>query len=193
LLALLLRALLFGALFFGLSCLTFWLLGQYVPELLNGAEDDLGIPVPGSMVNIHEGPIVGAFPQDSSESVDDIGGRPGVRARQSQDVLLDQDEKVDYTDIRDLSDGPGSLSSGGFAGSPETPASSGAEAIPDMDGLSEAFTPRPGGFDAGVVNFDTPERGSHSSSRPGTALRGDFDPKELAQAIQTVLKKDEKG
>jgi hypothetical protein len=196
-LVLLLRALFFGALFFGLSCLIFWLLGQYVPELLNGPEDDLDIPAPGSMVNIREGPLAGAFPQDSSESVDDIGGRPSLRARQnSQDPLLDQEEKVDYTDTQDLSGGLGSLSSGGFAGSsPGAPASSGAEAFPDMDGLSETFTPQPGGFDAGAVSFDTPEPGRPRSSlgSGSAALKGDFNPKELAQAIQTVLKKDEKG
>jgi hypothetical protein len=192
-LALLLRALFFGALFFGLSCLIFWLLGQYVPELLSGAEDDLGIPVSGSIVNIQEGPVAGAFPQDSSDLVDDIGGRPSARTRQNPgDTPLDQEEKVDYTDTQDISDGPGNLSSGGFAGS--SPASSGAEAFPDMDGLSETFTPQPGEFDAGAVSFDTPEPGRpRSSLGSGTTLKGDFNPKELAQAIQTVLKKDEKG
>ncbi|MDR1144308.1 MAG: hypothetical protein LBK77_08870 [Spirochaetaceae bacterium] len=189
-LVLLLRALFFGALFFGLSCLVSWLLGQYVPELLNGAEDDPGMSGPGSIVNIREGPVVGAFPQDSSDVVDDIGGRPSARARQNPgNIPLDQEEKVDYTDTQDISDGLGNFSSGGFAGS-----SSGPEAFPDMDGLSETFTPQPEGFDAGAVSFDTPEpRRPHSSLGSKTTLKGDFNPKELAQAIQTVLKKDEKG
>jgi hypothetical protein len=196
-LTLLFRALFFGALFFGLSCLVVWLLGQFVPELLSGAEGDSDISVPGSIIDIHEGPVAGAFPEDNSESVDDIGGRPSARPRQNpRSTLLDQEEKVDYTDTQDLADDLGSLSAGSFAGSfPEPPVSSGAEAIPGMDGLSEAFTPQPGGFDAGAGSFDTPEpeRRRSSSGSGATTFKGDFNPKELAQAIQTVLKKDEKG
>jgi hypothetical protein len=189
-LALIVRALLFGALFFGLSCLVFWLLGQFVPELLNEGEDGIDIPLPGSRVNISidGGPPEGAFPQDSSDSVDDIGGRPSTEVRQNP---LDQDDNVDYNGEKALADSLGSFSTGDISGAP---ASSGA-ALPNMDSLSEAFTPQPGGLGGGDVSFDTPEpRRPRSSSGSGkTTLKGDFNPKELAQAIQTVLKKDEKG
>jgi hypothetical protein len=63
-----------------------------------------------------------------------------------------------------------------------------------MDGLSEANAFPSEGVDLGV-SFDTPElpRKVASSNRGKNALKGDFNPKELAQAIRTVLVKDEKG
>jgi hypothetical protein len=196
-LAILLRALLFAALFFALTCLIFWLLGQFVPELLNEAEDDLDIPAPGSHVNISVGgSINGAFPTDSSESVDDIGGRS------SSPTPLDQGTNVEYTEDGSFSDGSEGLSAGGMEASASknrgpsranTP-DNGVETLPDMDGLSEAGASQADGVDLGVT-FDTPEapRKVASSNRGKDALKGDFNPKELAQAIRTVLVKDEKG
>jgi hypothetical protein len=183
-LAVLLRAILFGTLFFALTCLVFWLLGQFVPELLIDGEDDFDIPSPGSHVNISVGgPMSGAFPTDNSETVDDIGGRSFAAAP------LDQSPNAGYTGDEELSDGLESPLPGRGGPSLDTE----AELLPDMDGLSED-APQAAGVDMGV-SFDTPEtkRSVSASNRGKQALGGDFNPKELAQAIRTVLKKDEKG
>jgi hypothetical protein len=196
-LVLLMRALLFGVLFFVLTCLIFWLLGQFVPELLNVAGDDLDIPVSGSHVNISVGEsISGAFPTDNSESVDDIGGSS------SSPAPLDQGVNAGYTEERGLADGFGSPSAGGMGPSATDPRGpsqatipdNGEDMFPDMDGFSEASTFPSEGVDLGM-SFDAPEtpKKSPSSNRGKQALAGAFNPKELAQAIQTVLKKDEKG
>jgi hypothetical protein len=183
-LVVLIRALLFGILFFVLSCLVFWLLGQFVPELLSEREDDFDIPSPGSNVNISVGgPVSGAFPMDNSETVDDIGGRAFASAP------LDQDANAGYTEEEGDLDGLETPSTGRLGASPDA----GEEVLPDMDGISED-APQTGGVDMGV-SFDTSEskRRDSASKRGKEALGGDFNPKELAQAIRTVLKKDEKG
>jgi hypothetical protein len=199
---LLLRALGFGVLFFVLFCLVFWLLGQFAPELLSGS-DDL-FDAPGSRVNISvgSGPIEGAFPSGDSDEVDNIDGgaarafpgRPPVQANENADFAvpaaeaLDQDDEEGYNKKEPLS--AEEVSGRGTGRN-----SGGADLIPDFDTLSEAFLP-----DSGPESpeepavFDMPEpkkTGSGASASRG--FSGDFDPKELAQAIKTVLKKDEKG
>jgi hypothetical protein len=172
-------------------------LGQFLPELLTEAEDDLDIPSSGSHVNITVGgPINGAFPTDTSETVDDISGRAFGAA-----APLDQGANAGYTEDGSFSDGSEGFSTG--AGTPKPPGNRGfspangpgngdAELLPDMDGLSEAAASQSGGVD--VVSFDPePARKLAASNRGKEALGGDFNPKDLARGIQTILKKDDKG
>ncbi|MDR2210284.1 MAG: hypothetical protein LBO65_02285 [Spirochaetaceae bacterium] len=195
---LLFRALLFGALFFGLSCLVFWLLGQFVPELLSEPEDDLDIPSAGSRVDITLGnPMEGAFPTDGTEEVDDIAGRPGFSSSREgmAGAPLDQDGDGMYTEERGAGDnlelGPGGIPGEELPGhfTPSAP----PEGLPGM----EDFAAVPGSpakeGDPQALSFDTPEpkRSAPHSGKP--ALAGDFNPKELARAIQTALKRDERG
>jgi hypothetical protein len=197
-LVLLFRALLFAAVFFGLSCLVFWLLGQFVPELLSDPEDELDIPAAGSQVNITlGGPGEGAFPSDGSEEVDDIAGRPGASfsRERSAGAPLDQDGNDLYTKREDLVDGLGSPAAGVSQG--DVPVSfappDDAEELPGMEDFSDAPRPPEKGSDSEAFSFDDPAP-KRSGSRPGKqSPAGDFDPKDLARAIQTALKKDEKG
>jgi hypothetical protein len=198
-LALIIRALFFAALFFGLSCLVFWLAAQFLPELLGETDDDLGIPVSGSRLDISvDGPITGAFPSDGSEKVDDIGGAPSTPRRSGASASagpsagpLDQNTNTRYNDDRGGSGGDGGPSAG-FSAASGGEAAEPAEVLPDIDGLSGAVSPEGGGIDAGAASFDSEPRRPASSSRK-SEMAGDFNPKELAQAIRTVLKKDEKG
>jgi hypothetical protein len=200
-LVLLFRALGFGVLFFVLSCLVFWLLGQFVPELLSGS-DDL-FDAPGSRVNISvgSGPVEGAFPSGDTDEVDNIDGsvarafpgRSPVQADENADFsvssaeALDQDEEEGYNKR-------GPVSAGKVSGKETGRNSGGADLIPDFDTLSEAFLPDSGPESPEPVVFDMPEpRKTGSNASASRGFSGDFDPKELAQAIKTVLKKDEKG
>jgi hypothetical protein len=197
-LVLLLRAFLFGVVFFALSCLIFWLLAQYIPELLGGSDDDLGFPVSGSRVDISlgDGPVSGAFPLDSSESVDDIAGRPSAPPRAAP-LPLDQERNEGYNiageigaELEDAGYGQGFGSGfGGIAGR----AASG-DTLPDMDSLTE---PTPGSaadvVNTGEIGYNSSEPRRPKSTSRKSEMAGDFNPKELAQAIKTVLNKDEKG
>jgi hypothetical protein len=192
---LLFRALGFGVLFFVLFCVVFWLLGQFVPELLSGTDDILDAP--GSTVNLSvgSGPIEGAFPTGDFDELDNIDARisPGrFPARDKKPDFsapagkaLDQDGEEGYNE------------GAGPSAEEETDKRSGRNSgeidlVPDFDTLSEAFLPD-SGSDTTVV-FDTPEPKKTSvGASQSQSFGGDFNPKELAQAIRTVLKKEEKG
>ena len=199
-LVLLVRALIFAAVFFGLSCLIMWLLAQYLPELLNpSSEDSFGIPSSGSRIDISvgDGKNAGAFPLDNSETVDDIRGRPSAAAKPTY-IPLDQKENAGYNEVRknggdlDAADrgeaGEFGSNAGMFGGGDFT------EALPDMDSITESM---PGStadaVGTGGIDFDSPEPRQPKSSSKVPDMAGNFDPKELAQAIQTVLKRDQKG
>ena len=195
-LVLLVRALIFGILFFALSCLIYWLTAQFLPELLSGSEDDLGFSVSGSRVDISvgDGPIVGAFPTDNSELVDDIAGRPSTQARNTS-LPLDQKQNAGYTDDGGM-DGDlefaGSSLSEDRAASEKPGITGNQEILPDMD----SFTDIPGST-SDLINTDSFAYDSREPRKPLSASKksemgGDFNPKELAQAIQTVLKREEK-
>ncbi|GHV85633.1 hypothetical protein AGMMS50230_12410 [Spirochaetia bacterium] len=189
----LVRALVFGMVFFGLSCFIFWLLAQFVPELLTDTDDNLDIPLSGSRIDISVGgPIIGAFPTDSSGTVDDIGGRPSTPppAKNSNSGIqqdpLDQDVNTGYNgdrgSVNSFEDFSGAMPDSAVSQETKT-----AEVLPDMDNISDV--PPGGGLDAG---FDSEPRRPLPSTRK-SEMAGDFNPKELAQAIRTVLVKDEKG
>ena len=196
---LLLRALIFAALFFALSFLVFWLIAQFVPELLNASEDELGFPSSGSRVDISLGDdsAAGAFPRDNSENVDDIAGRPSTPAKVVFSPL-DQENNEGYNNIGELGgdlDAVDGSSAFGFDSNSGMPGRTGsAEMLPDMDSFTEESSGSTADVvDAESVDFDSsmPRRPKSFSKKPEMA--GDYNPKELAQAIQTVLKKDEKG
>jgi len=201
----LLRAFVFALVFFALSGLGVWLVSRYLPELLSGAEagggddlDDYDISAPGSRVDISEGeiPIEGAFPEDASDAVDDIAGSPSAGSHaapsrepafsQAESSPLDQEKKTGYNQDRDITDDIGSLvDQGDFE-------EGRAEALPDMGSIGENFTEGESGQSAEADSFAPPEEPRRVSSKKPT-MADDFNPKELAKAIQTVLKKDEKG
>jgi hypothetical protein len=208
--ALLLRAVVFALVFFALSGVGFWLVSRYLPELLSGVEggggedgeeDDLGFPAPGSRVDISVGgegkTVAGAFPEDGTDAVDDISGTPSANtnssyaaddsyaANQAAHTPLDHAENTGYTEEKDITDDIGS-----FIGLGTTEEAS-AEALPDMGSFAEADSLADEGQEVETESFDSPQPRRPSSKKP--AMEGDFDPKELAKAIQTVLKKDDKG
>jgi hypothetical protein len=198
-LVLVVRALIFAALFFALSCLVIWLTAQFLPELLNPPEDDLGFPVSGSRVDISVGDerISGAFPQDNSEIVDDIAGKPSTPAKTAS-LPLDQKRNTGYNEKSvidgDLESDDSGLYVGFNSGAESSGGESFAEALPDMDGMTESSHGSAADtVDTGDMDFDSsePRRPKSGSKKPEMA--GDFNPKELAQAIRTVLKRDDKG
>jgi len=186
---LLLRALLFAGVFFALAGLGFWIVSRFLPELMNEGEDDYDLAVPGSRVDISVGSsIEGAFPDDGSEAVDDIAGRPSAVKRQVY-TPLDQNADSGYNEERAF-DGDGS---GGFSGlEPPESSDTGQAALPDMDNLSEEDSPGVQEAEVDLFTSGAPEPRRSSSSKKPT-MADDFDAKDLARAIQTVLKKDEKG
>jgi hypothetical protein len=191
-LVLLVRALIFAALFFALTCLIIWLTAQFLPELLNPPEDDLGFPLSGSRVDISVGDdrIGGAFPMDNSDIVDDIAGKPSTPLK-SASLPLDQMGNTGYNEESGIDSDLDAANSGKGFSSGISEGGGYAETLPDMDGLTESAA-----ADAAVpgsIDFDSSEPRQPLSSSRKSEMAGDFNPKELAQALRTVIKRDEKG
>jgi hypothetical protein len=199
----LVRGFVFAVVFFALSGMVFWLVSRYLPELLSGGGaggggDDLDIPASGSHVDISVGsPVAGAFPEDASDAIDDIAGSPSTgsyTARPSSEAALSQAEytpldhegNTGYNQERGIDGNIGSPGGGGLGALEGT----NGEALPDMGALAEGAVEDE--QEVETEDFDSPESSPRSSSKK-PAMEGDFDPKELAKAIHTVLVKDEKG
>lgn len=183
----------------------------------------LGDAPAGSRVDISIGSETfdGAFPAEGGEDIDNIenalntgeaaGGRPpsgGIPGLSGDDFGggLDQNEKSGYTGTGKMGAGPASEA---MPAPEKTAGAADVDLMPDFDSLSAAFLPNSGegggnapaeGTEAPVFGnsvFETSLSTSAEPGRPASASKSDafeeFDPKELAQAIQTVLKKEEQG
>jgi hypothetical protein len=71
------------------------------------------------------------------------------------------------------------------------PVSGGVDILPDLDSLANAFLPSSGGEGGDVpdVSSPAPERKPLPGRKP-QKLDGDFNPKDLAAGIRTVLNKE---
>jgi hypothetical protein len=179
----LLRALIFGAVFVVLAAGAYWLAGQFLPELLSGSGDEADMDLPGSRVDISvEGDEAqpGAWQGEGAELPEDAA------------LGLDQNGEDGYTKKGVVEEN----SSGGKGSG--VPAGSGAaipladqdqdsvDILPDLESVSGVFL-----APAGEEGAPAPQR-SAGGNKPEN-LDGDFNPKEMASAIQTILKRENKG
>jgi hypothetical protein len=224
--AALIRAFIFGAVFFALAALAWFLINKFLPDLLSLSTG--GLNAPGSRVDISlddsqtvsaaipgRGSAQSASPAD--EEAEDIGniadllngnvqakeaaptpgysGLAGEQAGPDSGVQaenaapytrdfgvsggnnsgMDQNSDNDYTKTEGWAPGGGNLDS--------------ADALPDLDSMAGSFVPS-----AEEAAETTPDSAPHAPKRSGSgkgqSMGGDFNPKELASAIQTILSKD---
>jgi hypothetical protein len=183
----LLRAGIFGLVFFGIGCGLWFLISNFVPELLDtgkaeaDVQNDLG-ETPGSRVDItlddkkilpemyrnltHDGEV-GNIEDLVSGVFDPADAAPQGDGGQG----IDQALEFGYNEGADIA--PPKDSSGGF---------------PDLDDLAGSF----------MGDADEDPMPAHEEALPVRSpvgnkpqeLGGDFNPKELAAGIRTVLSKD---
>jgi hypothetical protein len=206
----LLRAMIFAAVFFGLGIGIRALIANFIPDLLlsGGNADDAAGGVfsgAGSRVNI----TVEDSPEPALPEQDENGAGP-VEVGSYNDLLagsikaesryaerdIDQNPETGYTedqaeesapvfgkvkfdDIGDFSMDFGAFVSGDSSGDGEG------------DAGTDSFSFFPGAGDSGG-SPDIPEPERKASGNKPMKLEGDFDPKEIAAGIRTVLNK-EKG
>ncbi|MDR2607151.1 MAG: hypothetical protein LBC57_02065 [Treponema sp.] len=199
------RALIFAVVFFVLGAAIQFLVGNYVPEILEGDDFDTDEPVGdnqamGSRVNMTVGDdeeaAVPKMYRDRGEGdeVGDIGDL--VRG-------VDQKAKADYT-IKEAvfheAEAPEPRVTARRQESPISPPDADfvpvvetVDVLPDLDSMAGSFLSSDGkemaegAVDSAPASVLTPKRSSGGKSvNPG----GDFNPKELAQAIRTKLNKD---
>jgi hypothetical protein len=189
----LIRALIFAALFFALSGIGHWVIEKYLPELLDTVRDRGEVPTLGAQVDISVGdgdinPSLDISLNDFMENPDESGGD-----------ALDQNDEDSYTGLGDLDETPNLLES----------AVEGVDILPDLDLMSGAFGP--GSVAAGEDGESAASTGGTSGGLASTGslfdveskvgpekkgIEGEFAGKnaeEMASAIQTILKREDKG
>jgi len=191
----LLRAFLFALFFFVFSGIAYWLITQFIPELLENQSQDISegpIPDMGSRVNISVGED-DEIPENSlaSQLVKDSVVKDSVEEDEFiSEKALDQKAEDGYTNQDN--DSVRIENSEESSPSPALPVGviDDVDELPDLEGMSDAFVmpiTEVGENDEPLVGA----RPSASAKKTGTSA--DFDPKEMAMAIQTILKRDQKG
>jgi len=191
----LLRAVLFALFFFVFSGIAYWLITQFIPELLENQSQDISegpIPDMGSRVNISVGED-DEIPENSlaSQLVKDSVVKDSVEEDEFiSEKALDQKAEDGYTN----QDNDSVRIENSEESSPRPALPVGViddvDELPDLEGMSDAFVmpiTEVGENDEPLVGA----RPSVSAKKTGTSA--DFDPKEMAMAIQTILKRDQKG
>jgi hypothetical protein len=221
---LIIRPLVFAALFFGIVWAVYFIIGRFLPELLDGsAGGGMDFAMPGSRIDISEGDGLGpdmpesggihgtvpgdmpgsivipdnyALPDDSDEGLGDIsnlvktGGGKAEPARKTSEnpveaLGLDQGSQNEYTE-EGLPDT--------FSVSGDDSAVAGAQPVdflPDLESLAGAFMPSPGETGDDTIEYSTAAPAKPSASAKGRSLNGDFNPKDMAAGIRTILNKEE--
>jgi hypothetical protein len=191
---LLIRALIFAVLFFALVSAGYWAIAAYLPELLDTVHDagEAASP-PGGQVDISVG--------DDNISLNEFMENPG----ESGGDALDQNGEDGYTGMGDLEE---MLFNPVDPDPPEMdfPAETGdsVDALPDLDLMSGAFgsgeppavdSSEAGGLASVESLFDIEGKDDRRSLEK-KGLAGEFAGKnvqEMASAIQTILKREDKG
>jgi hypothetical protein len=207
----LIRALILGLAFALLGSLIYWLVHHFLSELLDpeASDDEEG---PGARVNItvegddgfDESELLsgGIAAEDAGpEGLGDRENGPGSEGDNSPEdrTALDQKREDGYTKEGEVMETGTPAAADDSGENPVSGASSGAaipgdsdsvDALPDLDNFSSAFLPS-GEESGGEVPAAPPSLpDSPRDTGKNRAAAGDFNPKEMASAIQTALKRD---
>ena len=209
-----LRALCFAALFFALGTGAWALINNFMPELLFPEGGDATANIfgegsqssdYGSRVNITLGDGADiALPDDNEADPDNVGniadlvsGAVDPAAEAKKQKGLDEISENSYTDsagdtmssLNDFAEPSSANEGGGFAMNFDSFAMGGNSAGLEPFGDSFSLPPDSGGT-AKEEEF-VPER-KVTGNKP-MALEGDFNPKDIAAGIRTVLEDEKKG
>ncbi|GAB1484396.1 hypothetical protein MASR2M78_32140 [Treponema sp.] len=204
------RALIFAIIFFTLSSAGYWALSTYLPELLSNEpspEDEAGSRL-GSKVDLSVG--------DGDDSDIDASALYSRKGEESEDAAeleefssedgynpdtreikpgMDQNGEAAYTGHVDSISKAGSSTedlgtpSSSVGAKPALPASGigDVDILPDLESLSDSFI-------SPMIEADSEKSSVSPPTKSKAAVGGDtFDMKEMASAIQTILKRDQKG
>ena len=217
--ALILRPIIFAVLFFIVSTLIKFLVGHFLPELLEDSSPDI---IPGSRVNLTEesevgfplevsspgqassaapGPaFAGAKPEDSGDEVGDISDLFKSRFEDKGfSAGMDQIAEDDYTEkgMEDFGSGKGkdewAHTDQRASSKPSLGFSDSEESLPDLDSMAGAFVSSSSDENPDTVEYSVSTPARKPSSNKAQAWTGDFNAKEIAAGLRTVLNKDKEG
>lgn len=217
---LLIRPIIFAIVFFIISALVYLLVSSFLPELLDeGIRDNT--PLPGSRVNITEGDTAGFTPgdfplspnpsprgaqaDDTEEGLGNISDLVQNRAVSQTSAGespggLDQNTQDSYTKSGIAEDFAEPESSSPLGQSPRGAdvqagrISDTVDILPDLDSMAGAFLPASGGGEPDTSEFSISSPSPKPSSGGKTpAWTGDFNAKDMAAGLRTILSKEKEG
>ena len=187
----LLRAGIFAVFFFVFSGIVYWLITQFIPELIEPPSQEstdsvVDIPDIGSKVNISVGDDE-TIPEKSLSS--QLVKETIEEDEFISEKALDQNVEEGYT--REEHGTARTESNEESSPSPALPVGviDDVDELPDLEGMSDAFV---------MPISELGEESESADAKVSTPIKNagtsaDFDPKEMAMAIQTILKRDQKG
>jgi hypothetical protein len=190
-LTILTRAGIFAIVFFGLASAGYWLLIKYVPELFQQESEILpetDFSELGKKININI--------ESNMESEEVKKEEENLISSKA----IDQNEEAEYTYVEEISANESETSKQPEASVINPPVAAlpigvidDVDELPDLESMADSFvSPLSEIADEGEqpVSASPLSPGGDRSKVPAA---GDFDPKEMAMAIQTLLKRDQKG
>jgi hypothetical protein len=208
----LIRAAIFGALFFGFAVAVHMLLSRFLPELLglSGTEAKEGESEVGSRIDLVvdddggrmeaasetiERPRKRVATDEEAEDIEAFLPADGVdegAAQASEAVGLDQGSEGRYTERKGTDGAP--FTTGGKGAEPALPPGliDDVDVLPDLETMSDSFV-SPLVEDAAQRSANETFPSKASSTFQVTESGSEFDPREMAAAVQTILKRDQKG
>ncbi len=189
----LLRAIILGIVFFVLSSLAYWLISRFLPELLASSHDESGeTDVSGSKIDIS------IDSSDEELEAGNFGNTESSNPIYSSMQGLDQKQQDDYNE-KEAETVSSTVNMTKTAAVPEADASESVDVLPDLESMSGSFTQTEESDDeSDVVEMEddllpsTPSMSGPSRTQKSSDP-GDFNAQEMASAIQTILRRDEKG
>lgn len=190
----LIRAAVFGAGFFLLAGVFWFLISNFIPELLEPeAGNGEGGEIPGSRVDIsvgdgQESALPELYRDSGEDEVDDIERLISGKPIPANNPGMDQNGEDGYT----KNSGPEFQSEGQAASAGMTAVEDydAAGPLPDLDALAGSFS---AAREEAAEPEPEPERPVPERKPAGNKaqnVQGDFHPKELAAAIRTKISKD---
>jgi hypothetical protein len=213
----LLRALAFATVFFAMGTGAWVLINKFVPELLfpessggETAEGNFSAPASGTRVNITVGDTSGAAVPEKfhdSHNSSELGSLPdlvsgaidpGAGARAAREAAgaqgMDDTPQEGYTK-QDNAAFTENAEQGSFSvniGEVENGGSTDGFGLPDLDAMAGSFSAVSAEPESSE-QAETPDPVRSPTGNKPQKFEGDFNPKEIAAGIRTVLEKDKQG
>ena len=202
---LVIRPAVFGSVFFMLSAIISTLIGRFLPELFEeNAHESEAETLPGSQVNIMEGGSDDMPPSYSAEPSQAAFGTGFMAAARPDE----DDSSLGDISALTMNAGQSRVEDGGISGGMDQntedgytkmEGSAGAsmssdEILPDLETMAGAFTLSSSNEEQELTDYPISAPAKKASSRgKGTEWAGDFDAKEIAAGLRTVLNMDKEG
>jgi hypothetical protein len=191
------RAFILGAVFFFLSGGVYWLILQFLPELLEGPEGGENKHQIGSVVDI-------SLEEDSEDGIPDANLGEYIPAEEAEEPSgasvfenlsgLDQKDNIEYTSEESL-DENSPMPAPETESTPQENTSGFADELPDLESLSAAFSPDDKRRDEEklsefIIAPDSFAGKKTGGSNKSDVLDSDFSAHDMASAVQTILKRE---